>query len=355
MFDSKSAERMGNALARYKSMQNALPPGPIAIHAKITPNVIRSVAARLIAEGFLPANYRSGNKSDAVMREAVHKWQRDYGLSETGVLDLATRVELNVPMSVRVRQLEASISRVKALHPLPARFYVIVNAAAARVQIVDGDAVREGLPAIVGKDTRKTPEFVSRIPYLQLMPTWTPTRSIVRKEIVPLVRRDQGYLARHQMRAMFGHRVVEPSAVNWRRGPFPTIVQRPGPENPLGFIRFGIGNGGAYYIHGTPQTNLLARSLRYRFLSHGCVRLADPVSFGAILLQHSNPSWTVDELRAHIEHFDGGWQPGERISLVVPVPVYWIYLTAWTTADGQTHFRRDMYGRDARTELALSE
>jgi murein L,D-transpeptidase YcbB/YkuD len=32
--------------------------------------------------------------------------------------------------------------------------------------------------------------------------------------------------------------------------------------------------------------------------------------------------------------------------LVRPVPLYWVYVTAWATPDGLVQFRDDIYGRD---------
>jgi murein L,D-transpeptidase YcbB/YkuD len=39
---------------------------------------------------------------------------------------------------------------------------------------------------------------------------------------------------------------------------------------------------------------------------------------------------------------------GERkdAKLKVPVPLHWIYVTAWSTADGVVQFRDDIYNRD---------
>ena len=39
---------------------------------------------------------------------------------------------------------------------------------------------------------------------------------------------------------------------------------------------------------------------------------------------------------------------GERkdVSLKKPVPLYWVYITAWATEDGIVQFRRDLYSKD---------
>ena len=40
--------------------------------------------------------------------------------------------------------------------------------------------------------------------------------------------------------------------------------------------------------------------------------------------------------------------------MTVPVPVYFTYISAWSTGDGVVHFRDDIYGRDGVDELQIS-
>ena len=40
--------------------------------------------------------------------------------------------------------------------------------------------------------------------------------------------------------------------------------------------------------------------------------------------------------------------------MTVPVPVYFTYISAWSTGDGVVQFRDDIYGRDGVDELQIS-
>jgi murein L,D-transpeptidase YcbB/YkuD len=40
------------------------------------------------------------------------------------------------------------------------------------------------------------------------------------------------------------------------------------------------------------------------------------------------------------------------ITLARPVPVYFVYITAWADPEGHAQFRPDIYGRDGMTELS---
>ncbi|MEN0087738.1 MAG: murein L,D-transpeptidase, partial [Pseudomonadota bacterium] len=41
------------------------------------------------------------------------------------------------------------------------------------------------------------------------------------------------------------------------------------------------------------------------------------------------------------------------INLVAPVPVYFTYISAWSTGPGVVQFRDDIYQRDGVTELNI--
>jgi murein L,D-transpeptidase YcbB/YkuD len=349
MLDSGTAERMTAALARYVALQSYPSLTPLPPSAKGQRNDLASVkplVSRLSAEGFLKSEYASHANPEDTVRQALQEWQRHYGIPPTGSLTTSTWNAMNVPLADRIRQIKASLTRAKAMTSKLGRFYVLVNSAGAEVQVVEDDALSASFQAIVGRSSRKTPEFVTSIPYVQLLPTWTVPQSIARRDIAPEVRRNPGYLAAHHMRLFVGRRVVDPKSINWRRGPFPIVVQHPGPHNALGLIKFGMSSGGAHYIHGAAQPNLLRRRLGQRFLSSGCVRVADPIVLATIVLLHDEATWTQQKIKEGIARHDGGWAPGERIDLKRPVRAIWTYMTSWTTADGRTHFRNDVYGRN---------
>jgi murein L,D-transpeptidase YcbB/YkuD len=258
-----------------------------------------------------------------------------------------------VPVGERLAALRASLPRLEKILArkdlTPGKLRVLVNGASASVQALNGTDLLAGYKAIVGREARESPEFDSAIPDIQLAPAWHAPRSIIAKDISRHARTEPGYFEKNNMRVLRGGRVINASLVNWRVGPFPDVEQRPGRLNALGPVRFGIANHGRYYLHGTANPALLNRSLAKRFLSSGCVRLADPVQLAALLLRDTRDTdgspWTVEKLRARIEAHEGGWEPGELIRLAKPVPVIWTYITGWVSRDGRAHFRPDRYER----------
>ena len=86
-----------------------------------------------------------------------------------------------------------------------------------------------------------------------------------------------------------------------------------------------------------------------RTFSHGCIRLGDPFGFAHALLavQVSDPE----------QFFQSKLKTGKetKVELDRHVPVHLMYRTAFSDDKGRIHYRRDVYGRDARIWSALVE
>ena len=169
-----------------------------------------------------------------------------------------------------------------------------------------------------------------------------------REDKLPAIRRDRSYLARggYSVRRLSDGRKVPPSAVNWAaRNPGVTLVQRPGPGNALGRIKFMFPNQYAVYLHDTNDRSLFERNERN--LSSGCIRIENPFEL-ANLLMADDPDWSS----ARLDDVLAGGRT-TRINLPKPMPVLLTYWTAWVQ-DGEVQFREDIYERDAAVLAALN-
>ena len=103
-------------------------------------------------------------------------------------------------------------------------------------------------------------------------------------------------------------------------------------------MRINIPNPYGVYMHDTPEKGVFGDD--FRFVSSGCVRVQDVRDYVAWLLK-DNPGWGRDQI-------DQAIRSGQRVDvkLTQPVPVYWVYVTAWATPDGIVQFRPDIYQRD---------
>jgi murein L,D-transpeptidase YcbB/YkuD len=142
---------------------------------------------------------------------------------------------------------------------------------------------------------------------------------------------------------------VPPDSVDWstaQSDSFPYIVREDaGPENPLGRIKFMCPNEYDVYLHDTPGRSHFRSAVRD--LSHGCVRVEDPMALAEYLLR-GTPLASADSVSALIE--EGAWR---QVGLKRPVPVHIVYWTAWADSAGVPQFRDDLYGIDCRMDEAL--
>ena len=217
-----------------------------------------------------------------------------------------------------------------------------MNIPSTAVDAVEGDRVVRRYAAIVGGPEHHSPEVSAKVMAININPTWTVPVSIIKNEIAPKMQQDPKYLSRMHIRVL-NHQSeeVDPRRVDWssERALSYTLRQDSGAQNSLGSIRISMPNSHAVYMHDTPSRNLFAND--YRFLSHGCVRVQGVNELALWLMQETQGQWDAETLKAKIasgEH--------EEVRLNHPVPVVWVYMTGWASADGTVHFRDDVYGVD---------
>jgi murein L,D-transpeptidase YcbB/YkuD len=334
-----------------------LPAGARAVHPGEPYAGVSALYRLLLAVGDLPADGRprdAAARYDGDLVRAVTRFQLRHGLAADGVLGASTLAAMNTPLIWRVRQIELALERLRWLSRAGTGRMVLVNVPMFRLWAWDtiqrGRAPAMSSDVIVGRAFRtRTPLFAEDLREVIFRPYWNVPASIVRNEILPQVRRDPGYLARHDMEMVpaSGGPAVTPTPENLARlGRGLNLRQRPGPRNSLGLVKFVFPNQESVYLHDTPAQALFSRSRRD--FSHGCVRVRDPVALAEWALA-GTPGWTRDRI--------GATMLGERtvrVAVVQPTRVVLFYLTAFVwPEDGTLRFADDIYGHDHELDRAL--
>lgn len=307
---------------------------------------VAGLRERLIVSGDLPRNAGVSDTFDSLVDAAVRRFQLRHGISADGYVGQYTLDTLNIPADVRLEQLRVNRDRLVALPYDLGRRYVMVNIPAASIEAVENERVEQRHTAVVGRIDRATPILTSCIFEVILNPYWTAPRSIIVKDIVPLMRKDTTYLERNHIRLFDGQgNEVPPSQVDWNAEQAPNLVfrQDPGAINAMASAKINFHNEHAVYMHDTPQKQLFDK--QRRFESSGCVRVQNIRDFAAWLLRET-PGWDRRAIEAAIS--SGINTP---VDLALEVPVYFEYVTAWSARDGVAQFRDDIYGMDGRSEL----
>jgi len=340
-------EPMKAELARLRGIEASggwpvVPPGPTLHPGDFDPRVTLLRRRLAISGELLAAPASDSNLYDETVAEAVRSFQSTHGLAADGITGPRTLKSLAEPPNHWIGQLRVNLERARWMR---SRFEngVIVDIAGFDARYVRNGETLWQARAMVGKPYRSTPVLSAKIRTLVVNPTWTVPLTILDNDILPEVRRDRGYLDRKQLRVFDkSGRVVDPATIDWSAYSGPTLPytlrQGPGPENPLGRIKFLFPNPHFVYLHDTPSRSLFQRA--DRAASSGCIRIDRPLELAALLIE-GTPDWSLERIEQAIA--SGRTQ---AITIARPVPIYLLYWTVGVTADGKIRFKRDVYDRD---------
>jgi murein L,D-transpeptidase YcbB/YkuD len=350
-------QHMQDQLESYRQIANAggwpsVPTGPTLKPGDIDPRMA-AVRARLAAEfGDKPAASTNENAFDAALEQSVRRFQKHYALDVDGAVGPKTLRIMNITAAQRVDQIRVNMERARWVREeaTEAEDFVHVNIAGFYVRHFEDRASTWETRAIVGAKYHKTPIFAAHMEYIVFNPTWTVPRSIIRKEMLPKMKADPGYLPSRNFDLVDrSGRKVDLASVDWAKvsaNNFPyNVVQRPGPRNALGQVKFIFPNSHSVYLHDTPGRQLFDRS--ERTFSHGCIRTKNPLDLAERLLA-DQPKWTRQAIDRTIE---GG--KTTTVHLTKPLRVLLLYWTAEPDEEGGVRFYEDAYDRDPAVLAAL--
>ena len=311
------------------------------------PSVV-TLRERLTAVGDLDGHAGSSDDFDSHVDAGVRRFQARHGLTVDGVLREQSVNVLNISARARLNQLKINLTRLRALNASPGSRYIACNIPAAQIEAVENGAVVSRHAAIVGKPDRPSPDIQSKIVEINFNPYWTVPVSIVRRDLIPKMQEEPDYLSKNRIRIFDGRgRELQPQQINWysKEAVNYQFKQDPGDFNSLGSIRINFPNPHSVYMHDTPFKNLFGED--FRFHSSGCVRVQNVRELVDWLLA-TTPGWSRTEIDEVIENCER-----KDARLTPPVPLFWVYITAWATPDHIVQFREDIYNRDGVGSFVL--
>jgi len=308
---------------------------------------VAQVRARLAVTGDIKSPTGDLMFFDSALEGAVKAFQERHGLDIDGAVGAKTIAAMNVPVKERIDQLRVNLERQRwYVHENHGEF-VVADIAGFNVYLVRDDVIIWNARVQVGKAYRQTPVFKDTIRYLEFNPTWTIPPGILRRSVLPKLKKDSDYLEKegYLLLTQEGKR-VDPKTVDWASiKTMPYIVrQPPGPDNALGLVKFMFPNKHMVYLHDTNHREQFSAS--NRTFSSGCVRVERPFELAEKLLA-GQEDWDRQKI-------DNVVASGKtmRVNLEKPMRVVIAYSTA-VARNGRVYFRPDVYNRDAKVLKAL--
>lgn len=321
------------------------------------------------------------------LRDEIKKLQEKYSLTPDGIMGYKTYRLINATPNDKIDQVKANLERQRWFDKPKEGPFVYINMPKYDVDLHWKDSVKtfrvcigKNLPdnydAMVKEYTdsgwlyklpknMETPQIASKITYMVINPTWTIPYSIIRNEMWWKLVRDPAYLSRDGYKVFRGKTEVNGDTIQWskvnrNRIPY-QIVQNPGPRNALGTVKYMFNNPFSIYLHDTPSKSAFRRT--QRAVSHGCVRLEQPILFGEFLMQNSR-KYDADDFRVMM-----GFEPKDPkrlkdydpmdstaavqkldettiVRLDQPMSLYLDYRTVYYDHEWKLHFAYDIYDQN---------
>lgn len=293
------------------------------------------------------------NRYDAMLVQAVKKFQSRHGLDPDGVIGKDTRSAMNITIDQRIRQIELNLERWRWLPRELGRRHILVNTAAFDLHVMDNGRKALEMKVVVGRPARQSPVLSSTMTYMVLNPYWNVPHKLAVEDILPKLADGVDYLINRGFKVLTGWSAdaeeLAPETIEWglyNEHYFPLrLRQEPGKNNALGQIKFMFPNKFAVYLHDTPQKSLFTKF--QRGYSSGCIRVENAQALANYLLSDSQV-WTPVMLSENLKK-------GQRrvVHIPAPIAIHLLYMTAWVDDNGLLQFREDIYQRDSRLDNAL--
>lgn len=309
--------------------------------------LVKAIRKRLEFLGDLPERTQTQSRLDvydSVVVKSIKSFQLRHGLKADGKLGPQTYRTLNVSPKERVKQIQANLWRWFALPNLPPHKFLLVNIPQYQLSIIEAGQQTLEMKVIVGDSDNPTPQMITEINQITFNPSWTPTRKIIKNELIPEYQQDYLSLKRKNFSFIKGYwknsevREIDSPDLNFNKLlQSYRLVQAPGENNALGSFRFNIPNTESIYLHDTPIKSLF--NLKHRALSHGCVRLENAKQLASYLLKNNKEMLNQNLLTT---------ESTKKINLNHPLTVYITYQTVWVNKQGILQLAPDIYQLDQK-------
>jgi len=303
---------------------------------------IRTIKKRLHFFGDFPGN-DTGTGWSSSLTQAVRSFKERLNLPRGDYIDNKVILYLNKPKSYYLKKIITNLDITKIEPRSFGSEYAEVNVPDYRLRYIRNGKMVFKSPLVVGRIDRPTPIFNDKIEYMVLNPTWTITNNLIRRDLIPMLRTNPGYLKTHNIHVFQGGKEVP---LNFARlakaehgGAIPyRFVQFPSDKNALGRVKFMFPNKYSVYLHDTDNHSLF--QYRYRVFSSGCMRVGKPFDFMNILLHHARGNYSA----SHIRKIFASNKP-TTIRLNKAIPVHVVYHTVYREGN-KDYFLYDIYMYD---------
>lgn len=276
-------------------------------------------------------------------KNVLTRVQLQFNLMPDGRLGVMTRQALLAITHKRIRTLKANLERLRWLPPTLPYPHIRVDIAGFNVAWIKNKTHQKTYKAIVGMRHKQTPVFNDQVESVTFNPVWKVPHSIAAHSILRAEKKEPGFLKREGFVVYESWDDLAPAIaidrVNWLLLTPKTfryrLEQQPGEINRLGRFKLDLPNQYGVYLHDTDKSDLFKENRRA--FSSGCTRVEGIADLIQTIFDEQSMIWvhkTTPDALTYTRR------------LLQPVPVYFVYFTAWPDESGRVRFREDIYQQD---------
>ena len=362
--------------------------------------IIPVIAKRLELMGF--ENNHTSDTLDVSLLSVLNHFRKVNAIPETNTLDEETVKALNRLPQYYIEKIVVNLERLRwKIIPQRSKNYIAVNLADFSLSAYLNNEKKVGMriccgitepnPTDVEKRTKngivqaaywESPMLHGEISQLVLNPQWNVPEKITEEEYYHLlVKNPRSFLEREKMFIIDTrtNKPILPDSIDWsktKRKNFPyRLVQKSGYFNALGIIKFDFPNTEAIYLHDTPNKKGFLK--RNRAITHGCIRLQQPLDLANVIFElngfsdketecimidlrqppksEAGKKYLEEKEKKEQEYYDK-LSAAEKIfyqklrprylTLKKKMPVYIEYYTCFLDENGDINYRDDVYFKD---------
>ncbi|WP_072390996.1 L,D-transpeptidase family protein [Hyphomicrobium sp. CS1GBMeth3] len=227
--------------------------------------------------------------------------------------------------------------------------HLMANVPAYMIDVVkDGETIHSER-VVVGEIGKQSSIFTRRLRDITFRPMWRVPESIKVHEIWPSLVRGGGLMRQYGLEV----ETKEGRRLDWREMDWRSldirnyeVVQPPGRKSAMGVVKFSFPSQHTIFMHDTPDKWMF--NSKQRTLSHGCLRLRNPLRVAELVLEHDR-GWDA----AKVAELAKSGPLNNEVLIEKRIPMHVAYFTAWVDDAGALKTYSDIYGHEKRVTQAL--
>ena len=227
--------------------------------------------------------------------------------------------------------------------------YLMANVPSYMIAVVKNGETIHTERVVVGEIGKQSSIFTRRLQDITFRPMWRVPESIKVNELWPSMLRGGGLMRQYGLEV----ETKDGRRLDWRTMDWRTldireyeVVQPPTRSSAMGVVKFSFPSQHTIFMHDTPDKWMF--NSKQRTLSHGCLRLRNPLRVAELVLEHDK-GWDAEK----IAELAKSGPLNNQVTIEKRIPMHIAYFTAWVDDAGALKTYSDIYGHEKRVTQAL--